>query len=94
MPLLLVIKVWRKKIRANNVPSEDRSIFRKPKKSGTKGKPVLNITKRIHTLGSVRHRHEHTGEIILIPTPSKDPNDPLNWYVSPHLKSYTDLPLT
>lgn len=39
----------------------------------------LNITKRIHTLGSVRHRHEHTGEIILIPTPSKDPNDPLNW---------------
>jgi hypothetical protein len=54
----------------------------------------LNITKRIHTLGSVRHRHEHTGEIILIPTPSKDPNDPLNWYVSPHLKSYTDLPLT
>ncbi|KAH8794340.1 major facilitator superfamily domain-containing protein [Hyaloscypha sp. PMI_1271] len=39
----------------------------------------LNITKRIHTLGSVRHRHEHTGQIILIPTPSKDPNDPLNW---------------
>jgi hypothetical protein len=35
--------------------------------------------KRIHTLGSVRHRHEHTGQIILIPTPSKDPNDPLNW---------------
>jgi hypothetical protein len=35
--------------------------------------------KRLHTLGSVRHRHEHTGQIILIPTPSKDPNDPLNW---------------
>jgi hypothetical protein len=39
-----------------------------------------HIMKRIHTLGSVRHRHEHTGQIILIPTPSKDPNDPLNWY--------------
>jgi len=38
-----------------------------------------HIMKRIHTLGSVRHRHEHTGQIILIPTPSKDPNDPLNW---------------
>jgi hypothetical protein len=36
--------------------------------------------KKIHTLGSVRHRHEHTNEIILIPTPSNDPNDPLNWY--------------
>jgi hypothetical protein len=35
--------------------------------------------KRMKTLGSVRHRHEHTGEIILIPTPSNDPNDPLNW---------------
>ncbi len=38
-----------------------------------------HIIKRIHTLGSLRHRHEHTGEIILIPTPSNDPNDPLNW---------------
>ncbi|OBT66823.1 hypothetical protein VE03_04074 [Pseudogymnoascus sp. 23342-1-I1] len=34
---------------------------------------------KIHTLGSVRQRHEHTDEIILIPTPSRDPNDPLNW---------------
>ncbi len=39
-----------------------------------------HLMKRTHTLGSVRHRHEHTGQIILIPTPSKDPNDPLNWY--------------
>ena len=37
--------------------------------------------RKIHTLGSVRHRHEHTNEIILIPTPSQDPNDPLNWSV-------------
>jgi hypothetical protein len=41
-----------------------------------------HLMKRIHTLGSVRHRHERTGQIILIPTPSKDPNDPLNWYSS------------
>jgi MFS family permease len=43
------------------------------------------LMKRIHTLGSVRHRHEHTGQIILIPAPSKDPNDPLNW---PQSKKY------
>ncbi|KFY88795.1 hypothetical protein V498_06655 [Pseudogymnoascus sp. VKM F-4517 (FW-2822)] len=40
--------------------------------------PKEPLTK-IHTLGSVRQRHEHTDEIILIPTPSRDPNDPLNW---------------
>lgn len=40
-------------------------------------KPV----KRVVTLGTIRHRHEHTKEIILVPTPSTDPNDPLNWYV-------------
>jgi len=34
------------------------------------------------TLGHLRLRNEHTNEIILIPTPSTDPNDPLNWYVS------------
>ncbi|KAM0327035.1 hypothetical protein ACHAQA_006158 [Verticillium albo-atrum] len=30
-------------------------------------------------LGNVRLRHENTNEIILVPTPSDDPNDPLNW---------------
>lgn len=35
--------------------------------------------KRVNTLGTVRHRHEHTNEIILVPAPSADPNDPLNW---------------
>lgn len=35
--------------------------------------------KRLVTLGSVRHRHAETNEIILVPTPSADPNDPLNW---------------
>jgi hypothetical protein len=40
-----------------------------------------NPARRVATLGSIRHRHEHTNEIILVPTPSSDPNDPLNWYV-------------
>ncbi|KAI9664638.1 MAG: hypothetical protein M1821_006084 [Bathelium mastoideum] len=31
------------------------------------------------TLGHLRLRHLETNEIILIPTPSKDPSDPLNW---------------
>ncbi|KAK3940046.1 MFS general substrate transporter [Diplogelasinospora grovesii] len=34
---------------------------------------------RKRTLGNVRLRHHETNEIILIPTPSNDPNDPLNW---------------
>lgn len=32
-------------------------------------------------LGHLRLRHVETNEIILIPTPSNDPNDPLNWSV-------------
>ncbi|KAJ4415108.1 hypothetical protein N0V82_007547 [Gnomoniopsis sp. IMI 355080] len=32
-----------------------------------------------NTLGDVRLRHHETNEIILVPTPSADPNDPLNW---------------
>ncbi|KAI0125973.1 major facilitator superfamily domain-containing protein [Xylariales sp. AK1849] len=35
--------------------------------------------KRLRTLGTVRLRHHETNEVILIPTPSNDPNDPLNW---------------
>lgn len=34
---------------------------------------------RVQTLGSVRLHKQGTREIILIPTPSTDPNDPLNW---------------
>ncbi|EHA57445.1 hypothetical protein MCOR27_003829 [Pyricularia oryzae] len=30
-------------------------------------------------LGTVRLRNDQTGEVILVPTPSNDPNDPLNW---------------
>ncbi|CAK7226978.1 hypothetical protein SBRCBS47491_006413 [Sporothrix bragantina] len=32
-----------------------------------------------HRLGTLRLRHEHTNEILLIPTPSDDPKDPLTW---------------
>jgi hypothetical protein len=35
--------------------------------------------RRVETLGSVRLHHVDTHEVILIPTPSDDPNDPLNW---------------
>ncbi|KAI5236978.1 MFS general substrate transporter [Aureobasidium subglaciale] len=34
---------------------------------------------RVRTLGSVRLTKEGTNERILYPTPSNDPNDPLNW---------------
>jgi hypothetical protein len=36
---------------------------------------------RQRTLGNVRLRNHETSEIILIPSPSKDLNDPLNWQV-------------
>ncbi len=38
---------------------------------------------RTRTLGNVRLRHHETNEIILIPAPSEDPRDPLNWYTLP-----------
>lgn len=38
-------------------------------------KPVGDI----ETLGHLRLRDAQTNEIILVPTPSADPNDPLNW---------------
>jgi len=37
---------------------------------------------RGNNLGHLRLRHAETNEIILIPTPSQDPKDPLTWYVS------------
>ncbi|KAJ5291705.1 hypothetical protein N7478_000956 [Penicillium angulare] len=36
-------------------------------------------TKPTNTLGSVQLRNPITNDIILVPTPSNDPNDPLNW---------------
>lgn len=38
------------------------------------------VATRVETLGTVRLRHHQTNEVILIPKPSDDPNDPLNWY--------------
>lgn len=34
---------------------------------------------QMKTLGHLRLRDAETNEIILIPTPSSDPKDPLNW---------------
>ena len=50
-----------------------------PVKSMSSRDAKLGVKKTV-TLGSVRHRDAQTNEIILIPTPSEDPNDPLNWY--------------
>jgi len=41
-----------------------------------------NVLDHTNTLGSVRLHHVDTNEIILVPQPSSDPNDPLNWYAS------------
>ncbi|KIE00041.1 MFS transporter, partial [Metarhizium majus ARSEF 297] len=35
--------------------------------------------RRKRTLGNVRLMHHDTNAMILVPTPSSDPNDPLNW---------------
>lgn len=40
-------------------------------------------SRRKRTLGNVRLMHHDTNAMILVPTPSSDPNDPLNWYVVP-----------
>jgi hypothetical protein len=38
---------------------------------------------RKRTLGNLRLIDQETNAVILVPTPSSDPNDPLNWYVHP-----------
>lgn len=40
---------------------------------------IKEIETNVATLGHVRLRHIDTQEIILVPTPSSDPKDPLNW---------------
>lgn len=40
-----------------------------------------NDLKHVNTLGSIRLRHADTNELVLVPQPSSDPNDPLNWQV-------------
>ncbi|RYP29686.1 hypothetical protein DL767_006638 [Monosporascus sp. MG133] len=39
--------------------------------------PVERV--RMETLGNVRLRHHETNKVILVPTPTTDPNDPLTW---------------
>ncbi|KAK0631993.1 major facilitator superfamily domain-containing protein [Immersiella caudata] len=39
----------------------------------------VETSSKKRTLGHVQLRDHETNEIILIPTPSSDPNDPLNW---------------
>jgi hypothetical protein len=34
---------------------------------------------QVKTLGHLRLRDAETNEVILVPTPSLDPKDPLNW---------------
>lgn len=38
-----------------------------------------NDMPQVETLGTVRLRHETTNELLLVPKPSDDPDDPLNW---------------
>ncbi|KAL2682265.1 major facilitator superfamily domain-containing protein [Phyllosticta citricarpa] len=47
----------------------------------TADRPKEELAKQ-NTLGSLRLRHEDTNDIILIPTPSNDPRDPLTWSTS------------
>jgi hypothetical protein len=41
------------------------------------GEFAESATGRVQSLGSVRLRSATTGAIVLVPTPTKDPNDPL-----------------
>lgn len=45
------------------------------------GKVTMNATRHEKTLGELRLCDPETDIIILIPTPTNDPNDPLNWSV-------------
>ncbi|PMB69348.1 putative MFS-type transporter [Beauveria bassiana] len=47
---------------------------------GAESAPRSKVSRKA-TLGNVRLRNEENNEIILIPTPSLDINDPLNWFV-------------
>ena len=37
----------------------------------------IEVVSKVQSLGSVRLRSATTGDIVLVPTPTKDPNDPL-----------------
>ncbi|TLD25298.1 hypothetical protein PspLS_05444 [Pyricularia sp. CBS 133598] len=66
----------RKLIIESQTPTETASCTPKDRK---KGAVALQDEVSRGSLGTVRLRNDDTGEIILVPTPSDDPNDPLNW---------------
>lgn len=43
---------------------------------------------QMRVLGRLQLRHKDTNKILLIPTPSTDPNDPLNWYADLRVLCY------
>ncbi|KAH8807676.1 major facilitator superfamily domain-containing protein [Xylogone sp. PMI_703] len=47
--------------------------------AASEGIKPSQIGPHVNALGSLQLRNADTKEIILIPTPSQDPNDPLNW---------------
>lgn len=49
--------------------------------------------KKMHNLGSLRLRHLDSNQIILVPTPTADPNGRLNPYLRFHTILYTVLTL-
>lgn len=51
-------------------------VVTRPQEKGEQSEPC-----RKATLGNVRLRHQVDDAVILVPTPSSDPNDPLNWFV-------------
>lgn len=55
---------------------------RDPKSSVGTVQKIMDEDNHPHrSLGHVRLRHYETNEVILVPTPSDDPNDPLRWYI-------------
>ncbi|GLA73525.1 hypothetical protein AtubIFM55763_004450 [Aspergillus tubingensis] len=56
---------------------------RDPKSSVGTVQKIMDEDNHPHrSLGHVRLRHYETNEVILVPTPSDDPNDPLRWSTS------------
>jgi hypothetical protein len=51
----------------------------------------FSAAERVATYGTVQHRDPVTNAIVLIPKPSSDPNDPLNWYLYPFTMERTML---
>jgi hypothetical protein len=55
----------------------DRPCIHDKLEEGAVSKVMFEHTNKVQSLGSVRLRDRHTGDVVLIPTPTNDPNDPL-----------------